>query len=95
MRNSQAQQEQYSRKTTTNRRVSFTDFYLVFPTNFRIENLCDTNTVNVILQESYCGTITEPGLPVVEERDLRTLISPFHKFEVAQIEFTFYAVTFP
>ena len=89
MRNSQAQQQKWSRKTTTNRRVSFTDFYLVFPTNFRIENLSDTNTVNVILQESYCGSRTEPSLPVVEERDLRSLISPFHKFEVARIEFTF------
>ena len=33
-----------------------------FPTNFRIVTLPDTNTV--ILQDSYYGTITEPGLPV-------------------------------
>ena len=37
------------RKTTTNCRVSFNDLYLVFPTNFRIVFLLDTNTV--ILRE--------------------------------------------
>ena len=30
-----------------------------------------TNTV--ILLEPYCGTITEPGLPVVESRDAHRL----------------------
>ena len=49
--------------TTTNCRVSFIDVYLVFPRNFRIAFLPHTNTV--ILMEPYCGTITEPGLPVV------------------------------
>ena len=51
------------RTTTTNCRVSFIDLYLVFPINFRIVFLPHTNTV--ILLERYCGTITEPGLPVV------------------------------
>ena len=54
------------RTTTTNCRVSFIDIYLVFPTNFTIVFLPHTNTV--ILLEPYCvycGTITEPGLPVV------------------------------
>ena len=52
------------RATTTNCRVSFIDLYLVFPTNFRIVFLPHTNTV--ILLEPYCGTITEPGLPVLQ-----------------------------
>ena len=43
-------------------RVSFIDLYLVFRTNFRIVFLPHTNIV--ILLESYCGTITEPGVPV-------------------------------
>ena len=51
------------RITTTNYRVSFIDLYLVFPRNFRMIFLPHTNTV--ILLEPYCGTITEPGLPVV------------------------------
>ena len=51
------------RTTTTNCSVSFIDLYLVFPTNFGIVLLPRTNTV--ILLEPYCGTITEPGLPVV------------------------------
>ena len=34
-----------TRTTTTNCRVSFIDFYLVFPTNFRIVFLPHTNTV--------------------------------------------------
>ena len=42
--------------------VSFTDLYLVSPTNFRIVFLPHTNTV--ILLEPCCATITEPGLPV-------------------------------
>ena len=50
------------RTATTTRRVSFIDLYLVFPTNFRIVFLPHTNTV--VLLESYCGTFTEPGLPV-------------------------------
>ena len=44
-------------------RVSFIDLYLVFPRNFRMVFLPHTNTV--ILLEPYCGTITEPGLPMV------------------------------
>ena len=56
------------RTTTTNCRVSFIDLYLVFPTNFRIVFLPNTNTV--ILLESYCGTITEPRLPVDKEENL-------------------------
>ena len=51
------------RTTTTNCRVSFIDLYFVFSTNFRIVFLPHTNTV--ILLEPYCGTITEPGLPVI------------------------------
>ena len=43
------------RTTTTNCRVSFIDFYLVFPTNVRIVFSHPTN--NVILLERYCGTI--------------------------------------
>ena len=50
------------RTTTTNCRVSFIDVYLVFPRIFRIVFLPHTNTV--ILLEPYCGTITDPGLPV-------------------------------
>ena len=50
------------RTTTINCRVSFIDLYLVFPRNFRTVFLPHTNTV--ILLEPYCGTITEPGLPV-------------------------------
>ena len=51
------------RTTTTNCGVSFIDVYLVFPRNFGIAFLPHTNTV--ILLQPYCGTITEPGLPVV------------------------------
>ena len=51
------------RTTTINCRVSFIGLYLVFPRNFRMVFLPHTNTV--ILLERYCGTITEPGLPVV------------------------------
>ena len=50
--------------TTINCRVSFIDLYLVFPRNFRMVFLPHTNTV--ILLEPYCGTITEPGLPVLK-----------------------------
>ena len=51
------------RTTTINCRVSFIDLDLVFPRNFRMVFLPHTNTV--ILLEPYCGTITEPGLPVL------------------------------
>ena len=51
------------RRTTTNCRVSFIHLYLVFPRNFGMIFLPLTNTV--ILLEPNCGTITEPGLPVV------------------------------
>ena len=51
------------RTTTINCRVSFIDLYLVFPRNFRVIFLPHTNTV--ILLEPYCGTMTEPGLPVI------------------------------
>ena len=44
--------------------VCFIGFYLVFPTNFGIVFLPHKNTV--ILLEPYCGTITEPGLPVLK-----------------------------
>ena len=37
---------------------------LVFSSNFRIIFLPHTNTVNLL--ESYCVTITEPGLPVFD-----------------------------
>ena len=50
------------RTTTINCRVSFIDLYSVFLRNFRMIFLRHTNTV--ILLELYCGTITEPGLPV-------------------------------
>ena len=50
------------RTTITNCRVSFIDLFLVFPRNFRMVYKPHTNTV--ILLELYCGTITEPGLPV-------------------------------
>ena len=48
------------RTTTTNCRVSFIGLYL----DFRIVFLPHTNTVNLL--EPYCGTTTEPGLPVVK-----------------------------
>ena len=51
------------RTTTTNCKVSFIDFYLVFPTNFRIIFLPHINTD--IFLEAYCGNNTEPGLPVI------------------------------
>ena len=44
-------------------RVSFIDLYRVFRRNFRMVVFPHTNTV--ILLEPYCGTITEPTLPVV------------------------------
>ena len=59
------------RTTTNNCRVSFIDLYLVFPRNFRIVSLPHTNTV--ILLEPYCGTITEPGLPVIKAAKSSTL----------------------
>ena len=51
------------RTTTIDCKVSFIDLYLVFPRNFRMVCLPHTNTV--ILLGRYCGTITEPGLPVL------------------------------
>ena len=59
------------RTTTTNCRVSFIDLYLVFPTNFRIVFLRYTNAV--ILLEPYCGTITEPGLPVPAPKNTKQI----------------------
>ena len=56
------------RTTTTNCKVSFIDLYLVFPTNFRMVFLPHKNTA--ILLEPYCGTITEPRLPVIERETL-------------------------
>ena len=50
---------------------SFIDLHLVFPTNFRIVFLPLTNTVNLL--EPYCGTITEPGLPVLYPVTFRAL----------------------
>ena len=64
------------RTTTTNFRVSFIDLYLEFLTNFRIVFLPHTNTV--ILLEPYCGTITEPGLPVWWQTFLGCWLFPFH-----------------
>ena len=58
--------------TTINCRVSFIDLYLVFPRNFRMLFLPHTNTV--ILLERYCGTMTEPGLPVEQSVELSRLI---------------------
>ena len=43
--------------------ISFIDLYLVFSTSFGIVFLPHKNTV--FLLEPYCGTITEPGLPVM------------------------------
>ena len=66
------------RTTTTNCRVGFIDFYLVFPTNFRIVFLPHTNTNfttenrNVVLSQSL------PGLPVGQ----RTLQGAFHLSEL-------------
>ena len=59
------------RTTTTKCRVSFIDLYLVFRIfrrHFRIVFLPHTNTV--ISLEPYCGTITEPGLPVLRARQM-------------------------
>ena len=58
------------RTGTINCRVGFIDLYLVFPRNFRIVFLPHTNTV--ILLELYCGTITEPGLPVIFPTQFQT-----------------------
>ena len=57
------------RTTTINCRGSFIDLYLVFPRNSRIVFLTHTNTV--MLLEPYCGTITEPGLPVIHGGEKR------------------------
>ena len=58
------------RTATIDCRVSFVDLYVVFPINFRIVFLPHTNTV--ILLELYCGTITEPGLPVIFPTQFQT-----------------------
>ena len=58
------------RTGTINCRVGFIDLYLVFPRNFRIVFLPHTNTV--ILLELYCGTITEPELPVIFPTQFQT-----------------------
>ena len=63
-----------NKDTTTNCRVSFIDLYLVFPANVRIVFLPHTNTV--ILLEPYCGTLTEPGLPVLPI-SLKAICVPF------------------
>ena len=57
---------------TTNCRVSFIVLYVVFPNNFRILILPDTNTV--ILLEPYCGTVTEPGYLWLQVRFKYTLV---------------------
>ena len=64
------------RTTTTNCRVSFIDLHLIFLTNFRIVFLPHTNPV--ILLEPYCGTITEPGLPVWWQTFQGCWLFPFH-----------------
>ena len=58
------------RTATIDCRVSFVDLYVVFPINFGIVILPHTNTV--ILLELYCGTITEPGLPVIFPTQFQT-----------------------
>ena len=58
------------RTGTINCRVGFIDLYLVFPRNFRIVFLPHTNTV--ILLELYCGTMTEPELPVIFPTQFQT-----------------------
>ena len=77
------------RTTTTNCRVSFIDLYLVFPINFRMVFLPHTNTV--ILLEPYCGTITDPGLPVVLQHLFVTgFVKNSHTtvFDISRITFT-------
>ena len=79
------------RTTTINGRVSFIDLYLVFPRNFRIVFLPHTNTV--ILLEPYCGTITEPGLPVLKpgvEGEIVGLSIFWKKVERVGIKTTFF-----
>ena len=67
------------RQLTSGCKVSFIDFYLVFPTNFRIVTLLHTNTViflaceHPFAKQKACSqavirtgsTITEPGLSVL------------------------------
>ena len=67
------------RQLTSSCRVSFIDFYLVFPTNFRLVTLPHTNTViflackHPFAKQTACSqavirtgsTITEPGLSVL------------------------------
>ena len=64
------------RTTTTNFGVSFIDLYLLFPRNFKMIFLPHTNTV--ILLEPYCGTITEPGLPVAPLAPVNTNVPVPH-----------------
>ena len=60
-------------------RVSFIDFYLVFPRNVRIVFLTHTNTV--ILLEPCFGTIKEPGLPVLGTHALVGTLSGVSSFD--------------
>ena len=62
--------------TTTNCRLSFIDFYSVFPTNVTVF-VWGKNTI-LILLDSHCGSITEPGLPVVSTVQLRFNLSTCH-----------------
>ena len=62
-------------------RVSFID--LVFPRNFRMIFLPHTNSV--ILLEPYCGTITEPGLPVNNTKHFLCPIRNRHPHEFLEI----------
>ena len=74
------------RITTTDCRVSFIDLYLVFPRNFRI---VFSPYKHCILLELYCGTITEPGLPVVKQEPTKASApreKPVGAFHVAYIE---------
>ena len=64
-------------------RVSFIDFYLVFPRNVRIVFLTHTNTV--ILLEPCFGTIKEPGLPVLGTHALVGTLSGVSTFDFPTI----------
>ena len=68
------------RTKTTNYRVSFIDLNLVFPTNFRIIFLPHTNTVTWL--EPSCGTITEPGVPVISLEGSSYRESTVYAFDV-------------
>ena len=81
----------WSIKNNNNCRVSFIDLYLVFSRNFRIAFLPHTNIV--ILLEPYCGTITEPRLPVVGLSRLCSATfgvwSNFFRFQQPRANFVF------